>query len=93
MFSERFKEDWLPIIVDYLPDDEREVVTSLFWEGASLRRIASRLGWSLTTGDLDAKRVERARDQALARLGALMRDMSALMEEHGFETLGVPADA
>lgn len=67
MELERFKE-WLPLVVDCLPDEEAEVVTALFWERASLRVIAARLDWKLPGGDWDAKKVERVRDQAFHRI-------------------------
>lgn len=66
----RFKE-WLPLVVDSLPNEEAEVITALFWEQASLRTVAKRLDWRLPGGDWDGKKVERVRDVALARIAEL----------------------
>lgn len=72
MDLERFKE-WLPMVVDALPPEEAEVLTGLFWEQASLRTIAQRLGWRLSGGGWDGKKVERVRDQALERIAGLAK--------------------
>lgn len=82
--DERFKEDWVPVMVDYLPEPEREVVTALFWEQVSLRAVAARLGWRLPGGDWDAKKVERMRASALSRIERLIGQLVPLLQEMGF---------
>lgn len=54
---------WLPVVTDGLPEQEREVVTLLYYEGLSLRQAAEVLGVAHTT-------VEDRRDRALKRLHA-----------------------
>lgn len=83
----RYKEA-LSIVVDWLPDDEAEVVTALFWEQTSLRTVAERLGWRLPGGDLDAKKVERTRDVAFARIAALVE----ALDELGFQVMKLDED-
>ena len=75
----RLKEG-LPFLVDWLPYPEDEVVTALYWEQATLRTVAERLGWRLPGGDLDAKKVERTCTTALNRIESLV----AAMEDLGF---------
>lgn len=73
----RFK-DGLAHVVDWLPHPEREVVTALFWEQASLRTVAERLGWRLPGGDYDGKKVERVCAFAVARIGKLAEALDVL---------------
>lgn len=82
MDLERFKE-WLPLVVDSLPNEEGEVLTALFWEQTSLRVVAARLGWRLPGGDWDGKKVERVRDQALARIAELATRLNLEVVSHG----------
>lgn len=68
---ERFKT-LIPYIVDMLPDeDEVDVINALFWERATLREVAERKDWVLSSGEFDGKKVERVRDRALARIESL----------------------
>lgn len=92
MFTESFKKDWLPLLVDQLPYEEKEVLLSLYWEQASLRVVAARLGWRFSTGGWDAPRVERTRDRALARIEGMVPELSFLLDEHGFTPLGALSD-
>lgn len=76
----RFR-DGLATVVDWLPHPEREVVTALFWEQASLRTVAERLGWRLPGGDYDGKKVERV----CAVAGARMARLAEVLDELGFD--------
>lgn len=53
---------WLSLVIDGLPDIERQVVNLIYWEGLSLRAAAQVLGVSQT-------HVARWRDSALVHLG------------------------
>lgn len=55
------RREWLPIVIDALPYQERTVINMLYIEGMSLREAAQQVGVSHTT-------IQDRRDSALLRL-------------------------
>lgn len=55
------KSKWLAIVADALPEDEREVISALYWEGLTFRQAAERFGVGVAT-------VNRRRASALTKL-------------------------
>lgn len=70
------EKDRFVALVDALPLDESAVVTALFWEDLSLREVAHRLGWVMSTGEGDAMKVDRVFKRAKERL----QQLSAIVE-------------
>ena len=53
--------DWLPLVIDSLPQRERDVINAVYYERVSLRVIARRNGE-------DKKSVQRTLERAIGRI-------------------------
>lgn len=69
------RREWVPLLIDALPDERERIVLSRVFKGATLREVGQELGISHPT------QVARLRDRAIDRLRVAFDALDAHYEE------------